>query len=227
LVRGKEASVKQETRDSILGKVTSRECPLCGHHEIGFVTQEGEFHSLRSGTIIRVLGPAPQGGPARDEPETPIPTQEEELIGYRVWIPEPLRGDRVLRLKYGVMVKDHLFKGEMSEGLYELATVEKLERLIEKVLDVPLAVVLDRFFAAPHLSSGDPRQVAEAMYRELNEIRQPVVLMQEWLKKKDDRSLADLIAPKAIKDLGQEPAEDAQVEKELEALSFEEFLGML
>jgi hypothetical protein len=219
--------VKQERKDSTLGRVTSRECPLCGHHEIGFVTQDGEFHSLRAGTFIRVVEPPSPVGPVRDKLETPFPTEIDGQGRDRLWIPEPLRGDRALRLKYSVVVKEHLLKGGMSGGLYELAYLEKLVRLIEKVLDVPLAVILDRFFSAPQLASGDSRQIAEAMYRELDEIKRPVELMRGWLERREDRSLAELIAPKSIEALGQEPAEDAQVGKELEKLTFEEFLAML
>jgi len=51
-------------------------------------------------------------------------------------VPEPLRGDKVLRLKYSVLIKEHLFKGEMLGEIYELAYLEKIEKLIEKVLDV-------------------------------------------------------------------------------------------
>jgi hypothetical protein len=223
----REVCVKEETKDSVKGMVASRECPLCGHHEIGFVTQDGEFHSLKPGTLIRVFEPPSPVGPIRDKLETPLQAEKEEQIRYRTWVPEPLRGDRVLRLKYSVMVKEPLFKGEMSGGLYELAYVEKLERLIEKVLDIPLPVILDRFFTAPHLASGDPRQIAEAMYRELDEIKHPVMLMRNWLETGDAESLEQLIKPKSIKDLGHERAEDAQVEKELKDLLLEEFIQML
>ena len=219
--------MKQETRDSVTGMVASRECPLCGHHEIGFVTQDGEFHSLKPGTLIRLYEPPSPVEPLRDKLETPLQAEEEEQVAYRIWVPEPLRGDRVLRLKYSVMVKEHLFKGEMSGALYELAYVEKLERLIEKVLDIPLPVILDRFFTAPHLASGNPQQIAEAMYRELDEIKHPVMLMRNWLERGDAESLEQLIKPKSIKDLGHEPAEDAQVENELKDLLLEEFLQML
>jgi len=221
------SGVKQETKDSITGVVASRECPLCGHHEIGFVTQDGEFYPLSPGTLIRVVEPPSPGGPIRDKLETPLPAEKEEQVRHRLWMPDPLKLDRALRLKYGVMVKGHLSKGEMSGGIYELAYVEKLERLIEKVLDVPLPVILDRFFSAPHLASGNSRQIAEAMYRELDEITRPVRLMRDWIERRDDRSLAELIAPKSIDALGQDPAEDAQVEEELEELTLEEFLGML
>ena len=219
--------MKQETKDSILGMVTSRECPHCGHHEIGFVTQDGEFHSLRAGTFIRVVEAPSPVGPGLEKLETSIPTEKKEQSRYRLWMPEALRGDRLLRLKYSVIVKEHLLKAGMSGKIYELAYVEKLEKLIEKVLDIPLPVILDRFFSAPQLASGDSRQIAEAMYSELDEIRRPVELMRGWLEIREDRSLAELIAPKAIKDLGQEPAEDAQVEKELERLTLEEFLQLL
>jgi hypothetical protein len=219
--------MKQETKDPTIGTVASRVCPLCGHHEIGFVTQGGEFHPLRPGTPILVYEPpSPERG-VPVEPEAPAPTEAEGQERRQLWIPEPLRADRALRLKYGVLVKSRLSRGGVSGGLYELAYVDKLERLIDKALDVPLPVILDRFFSAPQLASGHSRQIAEAMYRELDEVQRPVVLMRGWLERGDDQSLRDLIAPKSLKDLGREPAEDAQVERELETLTLEEFLEML
>ena len=146
---------------------TTRKCPHCGHHEIGFVTQDGEFHPLRPGTPIRLDESPSPGGPFREQRETRLQAEEEEQARYRVWVPEPFRGDRELRRKYSVMVKEPLFQGEMSGGLYELAYAEKLERLIEKELDIPLPVLLDRFFAAPHLASGNPRQTGVSPVRAL------------------------------------------------------------
>jgi hypothetical protein len=219
--------VKQESKDPTIGTVASRECPLCGHHEIGFVTQDGEFHPLRPGTAIQVYEPPSPVERVRDKLEASVSTEKEEQVGPRLWIPEPLRGDRALRLKYSVLVRSHLSRGGMSGGLYELAYVEKLEKLIDKVLDVPLPVIFDRLFSAPHLASGNSRQIAEAMYRELDEIQRPVLLMRGWLERGEEQSFAELIAPKSTKDLGQDPAEDAQVERELETLSLEEFLEML
>jgi len=194
---------------------------------MGFVTQDGEFHSLRAGTFIRVVEAPSPVGPGRDKLESPVPTGKEEQVRDRLWMPEPLRGDRLLRLKYSVVVKEHLFKGEMSGALYEHAYLEKLERLIERMREVPLPVILDRYFSAPHIASGNPRQIAEDMYRELDEIKHPVELMRGWLERREHRSLAELIAPRSLETLGQEPAEDAQVEKELERLTLEEFLEML
>jgi hypothetical protein len=125
------------------------------------------------------------------------------------------------------MAKAPLAEGAMSGGVYELAYLGKLERLVDKALGMPLPVILDRFFNAPHLSSGNSKEVAEGMYHELEEVRRPVVLMKAWLEKQDDLSLAKLIAPRAVKDLGVERAEDAQVEKELQELTLEQFLEML
>jgi hypothetical protein len=194
---------------------------------MGFVTPDGEFHPLSPGTFIRVVEPPSQVGSRRDVLETAVPTGKGDQVEDQLWVPEPLKGDRLLRLKYGIVVKNHLFEGEMSGALYEHAYLEKLERLIERMLDVPLAVILDRYFSAPHLASGDPRQVAEAMYRELDEIKRPVELMRGWLETREEESLAELIAPKSVEALGQQPAEDDQVEKELEELTLEEFLEML
>jgi len=210
------------------GMVASRSCPQCGHHEVGFVTENGAFHPLRPGTLIQISEP-PSSFEADEEkgPETLLQMDGTEQIAYRIWVPEPLRGDKLLRVKHSVMVKEHLFKGEMSGGLYELAYVEKLERLIEKVLDIPLPIILDRFFTAPHLASGNPRQIAEAMYRELDEIKRPAVLMRNWLERRDAERLEELIALKSMKDLGQEPADDETVKKELENLTLEEFIEML
>jgi hypothetical protein len=219
--------VKQESKDPTIGTVASRECPLCGHHEIGFVTQDGEFHPLRPGTPIQVYEPPSPAERVRDKLEASVSTEKEEQEGHRLWIPEPLRGDRALRLKYSVLVRSHLSQGGMSGVLYELAYVEKLVKLIDKVLDVPLPVIFDRLFSAPHLASGNSRQIAEAMYRELEEVQRPVALMRAWLERGDDQSLGDLMAPKCIEDLGREPAEDAQVERELETLSLEDFLKLL
>jgi hypothetical protein len=219
--------MEHETKDPTIGTVASRECPLCGHHEIGFVTEDGEFHPLRPGTPIQVCEPPSPVERVRDKPEAAVSTEKEEQLGHRLWIPEPLRGDRALRLKYSVLVRSHLSQGGMSGGLYELAYVEKIEKLIDKVLDVPLPVILDRLFSAPQLASGNSRQIAEAMYRELDEIQRPVLLMKGWLERGDDQSLGDLIKPKTLERLGHEPASDTQIETELENLSLVEFLEML
>jgi hypothetical protein len=219
--------MKQETKDPTTGTVASRECPLCGHHEIGFVTQDGEFYPLRPGTPIRVFEPPSPVQSLREIQQAPVSRETAEEGAHRLWVPDPLRGDKTLRLKYSVLVKGQLSQTRLSGGLYERAYVDKLDRLIDKVIEVPLPVILDQFFHAPHLASGNSRQVAEAMVRELDEVQRPVSLMRDWLERGDAQSLENLIAPKSVRDLGRDPADDAQVERELQALSLEEFLEML
>jgi hypothetical protein len=59
-----------------------------------------------------------------------------------------------------------------------------------------LNVNLGRFFTAPHLASGNPRQIAQAMWRDLEEVQRRVVLVSEWLEKQDEGSLAEMIDPR-------------------------------
>ncbi len=48
---------EEEKKTDLKGIITSRQCPECGHHEVGFITEDGVFHPLRPGTMIRTLGP--------------------------------------------------------------------------------------------------------------------------------------------------------------------------
>ena len=47
------------------GIITARTCPLCGHHEMGFTTNDGEFHPLKPGTRINIV----EESPAHEDPE--------------------------------------------------------------------------------------------------------------------------------------------------------------
>lgn len=210
----------------MIATVTHRSCPLCGHREVGLVLEDGSFLRLSPGMTVGI--PAPPAGFPWERPETErIADEETEWITSKLWVPEPLRGDKDLRAKYGVMLNERLFKGEMSGDLYETAYLEKLRRLIENQRDVHPAVVLDRYFTSPHLASGDALQVVHAMWRELDEIRAPVLAVRAWLQKGDEESLEGMIRPKTRDTMENEPADDETVMKELEALSLEEFLDKL
>jgi len=147
--------------------------------------------------------------------------------GAALWIPEALRGDRALRLKYGVTLKGLPEGGRMSGDQYKRAFVVKLKRLIENESEIPMPVLLDRFFTAPHLAVGNPGQMAEALWSELDEIKRPVTLMNDWLEKQDDDSFNAMIHPRQKDMLGHEPIRDEDIMRELETLSFEEFLEWL
>jgi hypothetical protein len=210
-----------------LATVASRQCPVCGHHEIGYVTEDGQFHPLKPGTEIEVRESASPVSPANSsrEIQKEIPSVDEAVYG--VWLPEGLRRDRALRLKYGVMVRETPQGGAMSAADYQRAYLEKLLNLIEKEKDIPIPVSLDRFFASPHLGSGDAAEIVQAMWRDLEEIKRPVWLMQAWLERQDEESFAELIAPRSKQELSGDPVGDQALTKELASLSFEEFLETL
>jgi hypothetical protein len=236
------------------GIVTSRTCPHCGHHEIGLTTRDGIFHPLKPGTLVQVLeegevplfpGDLPEHlqdyregistsplqptltGGGESALERPPGEGGEAPSGQEVWVPEPLRGDRRLRLKYGVTVDEKSLIGDISPEAYKEAYLGKLRRLIEREIHVPWAVILDRFFTAPHLAEGDPKEIAKAMWEELDEIRGPVFSVTEWLVRQDEESLAKMIQPRSVEELGGPPATDDVLRREMEELSFEEFLEML
>ncbi|MFH1952893.1 MAG: hypothetical protein ABIL06_14895 [Pseudomonadota bacterium] len=115
----------------------------------------------------------------------------------------------------------------MSAALYETAYKQKLMRLIEKEVYTPLSVILDRYFTAPHLAAGDPKQVADALWEELEEIRNPVQSVKEWLENIDDESLLRMIHPRSLNDLKDETVGNEQLRRELDDISLEDFLKML
>ena len=219
--------MKEKSDRTTLGTVTSRQCPVCGHHEIGYITEDGQFHPLRPGTAIRVLERADLVPPSGRDKEVQEVIKVEHEPAYLVWLPEHLRRERKLRLKYGVMVREPLMGGDMSAAVYQLAYLEKLRNLIEKEEHIPIPILLDRFFTAPHLASGNAAEIAEAMWRELEEIKRPVWLMEAWLERQDEESFAELIAPRSREELSGDPAGDQALAKELEALSLEAFLETL
>jgi hypothetical protein len=212
------------------GIITSRKCPLCGHHEMGYTTEDGVFCPLKPGTMIQIPDGSEVAFPTTEDGVYGKGATQEELVDqtqHKVWIPEPVKSDKRLRLKYGVLVKEPSFTREMSGEVYRFAYLEKLERLIEKEIHTPAAVIMDRFFTAPHLAAGNPRQIAEAMWRELAEIRMPAQLVTEWLEKQDEGRLTKMIYPVAQEELSNQPVSEAEQHKEFEDLSLEEFLELL
>lgn len=132
-----------------------------------------------------------------------------------------------MRLKYGVMVEQDFEKEGMTPEVYEKAYLQKLQQLIEKETHVPVAVLLDRYFTSPHLASGTPKQMAEAMWEELEEVRAPVLLVSAWLEKPNDDTLGHLIHPASKESLIELPVGRTEAARELEALTLEDFLGLL
>jgi len=119
----------------LTGIVTARKCPSCGHHELGFTTKDGAFHPLSPGTRIQVLEDHPAQEPRSVELEQTLqesPQASEPEPEYSPWVPDPVKGELSLRLKYGVMVREGLNPDQMSGEMFEAAYVEKLCGLIER-----------------------------------------------------------------------------------------------
>ena len=222
--------MKFQKDSSLKGVITSRKCPHCGHHEIGFKAEEGQFHPLKPGMFIEVIGDPLKPSDLRGHQWDLKKGEEEEKTvssAKGVWIPEPISGARELCLKYGIMVEKGLEDTLISKEAYEAGYLEKLTRLIENETDIPLAVILDRFFTAPHLASGEPKQTAEAVWLELEEVRRPVFLVKEWLERQDEESLRRMIHPYTLKDLEKEGIDGEPLRRALDALDLEAFLEML
>lgn len=210
-----------------MGIITSRKCPTCGHHELGYETRDGRFFPLRPGDRVGVL-PSVVAPQFTSEEKPPITQPDEEnLADLDIWVPDPLRCSKSLRCKYGVLIEKDRNPGEMSASRYEMAYRHKLKRLIENEEFAPLPIILDRYFAAPNLATGDSKQIAEALWEELEEIRRPVLLVQEWLALQNDETIAKMIHPKSARDLTGEVISDEKMREELKALSLEDFFDKL
>lgn len=219
-----------EKDSDLTGTVSSRKCPTCGHHEIGITTQEGIFYPLRPGTRVQVLEARPKQPPLPDEPPASFVAsnqRDKSRPEQKPWAPIPVKSDRSLRLKYGVMVRASLDCSHMNSDIFQAAYLEKLRRLIEKEVDRPIVVILDQFFTSPHLAAGDPGEIALAMWQDLEEIRQPVALVKAWMEDPTEENLQKLLQPAPKEGMPHKPATDAALEKELEQLTLSEFLGLL
>lgn len=213
----------------LIGIVTSRECPTCGHHEVGLTTPDGNFHPLEPGTLVQALGDPDIAGDTAGRRQLPTESHQddtEELVYNRPWVPDPVKGYPSLRLKYGVFVDESTASSSMTKELYQTAYLEKLQRLIANEVYTPLAVILDRFFNTPHLASGSPKQVTFAMWDELEEIKQPIDTVKAWLDNPDDEHTAGLIQAGPEEEIGEVP-NDEQIKAELDQMDLEKFLDLL
>jgi hypothetical protein len=224
--------VIREKDVTAVGIVASRPCPLCGYPQVGFITGDGVFHLLRPGTLVRVLEdldkPFPDGPVEKAEPQEISVPGKEGATSFGVWVPSPVRAHKALRLKYGVTLSEDLLAEKIPFPLYQMAYVDKLRRLIEKEIYVPVPVMLDRFFNAPYLASGDPKEIAEAMWHELKEIREPALAVEKWL---EGGAPDTLLSFRTTRNQGTPALDEVSGQEDLtreqETLSLEEFLELL
>ena len=213
------------------GTVTARNCPTCGHHEIGMVSESGVFHPLRTGTRVLLMDemePAQIQIPSMEASATERTREEPaQTLEGRYWIPEPIKGDRRLRLKYGVVIQREVGPVPVTEHVYESAYMQKLSYLLEKEVNVPIAAILDRFFVAPHLASGESRDIVNNMFEELEEISRPVEYVKQWIREPDEKTLQLLVQPDIMENLEKQPVSEEAALEELKTLELEEFLELL
>ena len=213
------------------GTVTARNCPTCGHHEIGLVSENGVFHPLRTGTRVVIMDemePAQIPAQGNVVPATCENREEpSQTLEGRYWVPEPLKGDQRLRLKYGVVIQKEFGSVPVTENIYESAYVQKLSYLLENEVNTPIAVILDRFFVAPHLASGESQDMANNMWEELEEIRQPVEQVTQWIKEPNEKTLQLLVHPETIENLEKQTVSEETALEELRTLNLEDFLELL
>jgi len=228
----KEAAMTNRNKIPSSGTVTARNCPTCGHHEIGLVLEDGVFRPLKTGTRVVILDETEPGQIPTQALNTPPTTETLKepsltLLEGRYWVPEPLRGDRRMRLKYGVVIQEQAETAPVNSHIYESAYLRKLHYLLEKEVYVPIAVILDRFFVAPHLATGETRDMAANMWEELEEIRLPVEQVKQWLIKPNEETLKDLIHPGTVPELEHAPISEEAALEEQRALDLEDFLTLL
>jgi hypothetical protein len=215
-----------------IGRIIARNCPTCGHHEIGYVDSENTFHPLKPGDMVQVLerGMMPdlsQMPSGRELSPDTLAVSETIPVDLVAWAPEPVKSDPSLRLKFGVLVDREMLAAGMSPGLYAIAYRQKLHRLISEEKYTPLPVVFARFFGVPQLATGTALDMTEALLEELDEVRNPMVWVQNWLTQKDDVSLKNLSRPNKMQDLGNDPVGEEQFKEEIERLTLEAFFEVL
>jgi len=192
-----------EGKGVITGVVSIRKCSQCGHHEVGIVTAQGNFYPLKPGMYVQVFPFGQKEVEQLDKREGIAAIQGMEKgpgsdsLQIVPWLPEILRRNKRLRLKYGVMVRPE--EGQMDISRYKTAYIRKLQDLVEKEIYPNLAVILDNFFQSPHLAAGNSAEVTINLLRDIEELRRPIELMETWLENKTEDALSQLIAPLSIR----------------------------
>ena len=90
-----------------------------------------------------------------------------------------------------------------------------------------MPVILDKYFIAPHLASGDSKQIAEALWNEIQEIREPVKKVREWLEHECTENLENMIYPVTTGDLQDLKIDENDFKEELSTMTLEDFFETL
>lgn len=214
------------------GIVTARKCSHCGHHEVGLVTLEGVFHPLLPGMLVQVLEPASlkltASEPPHRETARPDVVRTSEAEPKQPWAPDPVLNSAPMRLKYGVLLSEQGGGPAIDGPRYIAAYIEKIAALAAKEDHPWTAVLLDQYLKAAYLAYDDPRQTAQALWSQIEEIRRPAERVAEWLQNPNEatrKALFEAIGPE--REDASQPISSADFAAEIEALTLERFLELL
>jgi hypothetical protein len=205
-----------------MGIIASRRCPHCGHHEVGYVDDKGMFHPLKPGMKIQIMELDIHRSEVLKHKSVELTSTYE-----KVWIPPPVLGHKILRIRYGIWIREDQDFEKMDSRLYRMGYLNKIRLLLEKGTSNPLPVILDRFFTAPHLASGTPEQITLSLWKELDEIRSPSLVVERWLESGDDKVVNEMIAPFTKRDLVSVPPDEKVILEELSSITLEDFFASL
>jgi hypothetical protein len=80
---------------------------------------------------------------------------------------------------------------------------------------------------APHLASGESRDIVSNMFEELEEVSQPVEHVKQWIKAPDEKTLQLLVQPGDMKKLESSPISEEEAMEEIRGMELEDFLALL
>ena len=198
------------------GIIKIRTCPECGQKQLGIVTEDGKFLPLYPGMYVEIL---------EEERTHKKETYTTSTSTLKAWLPEELKKNKVLRIRYGVIIKE----GEdiVDASSYRKAFIKKLQGLVEKESFPDLAVVLDKYFHSPHLAAGNSAEITLNLIRDIDEIRKPIELMERWLNSRSEESFSALLEPFSKNELTDKTPSDEELIKELSSLTLEDFFESL
>ncbi len=219
-----------EKKEAITGIISSRKCPYCGHHEIGITTNDGKFYSLKPGTHIQIL--SFEYKTENQITHNMVDTYKDNIadkatksVDLIPWLPEILRRNKRLRLKYGIFIDSN--EKDIDSDKYKIAFIKKLQYLIEKETYPELCIILDKIFHSPHLASENSAETVINILRDIDKVKETIELMSSWIQNKTEEIFLKLIAPLSKQDLNEPSVDDNELFDELDKLTLEDFLRIL
>ena len=109
---------RNDLRNS-MGIITTRKCPACGHHETGYISEDGSFKPLRPGDMISIIHSEQQLPDDTIQQELSInmtaPQEENDQQCLELWVPETFKTRS--QAQYEIWrINRHRYKQEYHDG---------------------------------------------------------------------------------------------------------------